>query len=159
MEIAWEDLRLYLNLLSESQLTILTDAAGWTIKDHIMHLAVWEEGILALLNGGSRHQAMGLDDALWNGDDVDAINAAIQQQHQHRPQIEVVQALADSHKRMVAKIESMPDEDLQLPYYHYDPDSDHDEAIIHRIAGNTFEHYAEHLPWMSEIANGEGEEE
>jgi len=38
----WDDFTTYLKTIEPEYFTIPTDAAGWTAKDHVMHLAVWE---------------------------------------------------------------------------------------------------------------------
>lgn len=45
IEQGWNEFQAYIQTLSAAQLAGPTDAAGWTAKDHIMHLAVWEDGI------------------------------------------------------------------------------------------------------------------
>jgi hypothetical protein len=149
----WDALHAYLDTLSEDQLTGPVDAAGWTVKDHMIHLAVWEDGLLALLNGESKRQAMGVDSATWKAG-LDPINAAIQQRLRHVPLDEVRETMRRSHARVVTKIETMSDEDLMRPYSHYQPHSDDDRPIFGWIVGNTFGHYEEHIPWMQAIVAG-----
>jgi uncharacterized damage-inducible protein DinB len=50
-----------LNRLSEAQLTELKDAQGWSVKDHLTHLAAWERGMVDLLEYRARYEGMGLD--------------------------------------------------------------------------------------------------
>jgi hypothetical protein len=152
MERGWDDFQAYLRTLTTEQLTGPKDAAGWTIKDHIIHLAVWEDGIYALLMQQPRHEQMGLDKVLWDSHDVDAINADIQQRNKDKPLEEVMQTFEDVHKRLVAKIQSMANKDLLRPYKHYDADSTAEKPVFGWIVGNTYEHYAEHKPWIAAIA-------
>ena len=64
MQKGWDDFQAYLKTLTLEQVTQPTDAAGWTVKDHIIHLATWEDGVYALLEKQPRHEQMGLDKAL-----------------------------------------------------------------------------------------------
>lgn len=155
MERGWNDFSTYLSTLTEEQLTTPTDAAGWTAKDHVIHLAVWEDSIHALLERQSRRERMGIDEAMWERGEFDEMNAVIQQRYQHMPLAEVLKTFQAIHQRLIAKIQSMSDEDLQLPYRHYQPDSDRDAPVWHWITGNTFGHYQEHQPWIAAIV-GEG---
>src|SRR3972149_1489720 len=147
MNDGFRDFMAYVNTLSEADFITNTDAAGWTAKDHVMHLAVWEGGMWALLNHQSRREYMGIDQAAWEGHDYDEMNAIIQQQHRDKPLGEVLQTFRDAHRRMVVKIESLADEDLQRPYDHYQPGAGRDAPVIGWIIGNTYEHYARHRPW------------
>jgi hypothetical protein len=144
----------YLDTLSEADFITHADAAGWTVKDHIMHLAVWEDGVWALLNHQSRHEHMGLTQAALDGHDYDAMNLVIQQAHQDKPLGEVLQTFRDAHRRMVTKIESLTDDDLQRPYDHYQPGAGRDAPVIDWIIGDSYEHYAQHRPWIEAIVSG-----
>ena len=146
----WQDLQAYLSTLTVEQLTLPMDLAGWTAKDHIIHLAVWEDGIRALLEGGSRREAMGVDELTWKSD-VDQINALIQQNHRHLSLERVLETLDHVHSRLMSVLDAMTDEALLLPYNHYAPESDSDSPVFWRVAGNTFLHYEEHLPWIKAI--------
>ena len=37
------------------------DPAGWAVKDHLMHVAAWEDAFVARLEGRPTHEALGLD--------------------------------------------------------------------------------------------------
>jgi hypothetical protein len=152
----WEKLQNWLSTLTDEQLNNTTDAAGWTVKDHLMHLAVWEDGIEALLQKQSRHKRMGLPDGVWGNYDVDDINAMIQQAHKDKPAAEIRSLSNEIHQRLVSTIASMTDDALNLPYKHYAPDTDREQPVFGWIVGNTYEHYAEHLPWMKTIAEKAG---
>jgi hypothetical protein len=149
IEAGWKELQAYLDGLSEAQLTTPTDAAGWTPKDHVMHMAVWEDGIRALLNKESRIEAMGLDRKTWDSHDYDKMNDMIFRRYQNKSWAEVKRALEDVHRRLMETVQHLSTEDLERPYHHYDPDfATNDHAVWGYVVGNTFEHYAEHIPWM-----------
>ncbi len=151
-EQGWAALQDYLNTLSDAQLTRQTDAAGWTIKDHLMHLAVWEDGVLALLEGESRPGRMGLTKPLFEGGDFDAMNAVIREQYKELSLSEVKARFDDIHQRLLKRVEALSDEELQRPYSAFDPTTTWDQKMLHSIAGNSHQHYSEHLPWMRAIA-------
>ena len=154
IESGWNEFQAYLATLSPAQMTGPTDAAGWSVKDHVMHLAIWEKGIVALLKREDRQQAMGLDDDAWNGHDYDVMNAIIRDQHAGLSLDAVKQAFADIHGQLVARIGAMADADLQRPYSDYADDPGNDRPVVGYIVGNTFEHYAEHQPWIEKVVAG-----
>lgn len=152
MQHGWDKFQAYLKTLSEDQQTRLTDAAGWTIKDHIMHLAVWEDGIYGMFSNHPRHIQMGLDDAAWDTDGYDIKNDIIYKQHKDKSLAEVMKAFQDIHNRLIAKIQTLNDEDLMRPYKYYEPNSTNEQPVIGFVVGNTFGHYMEHTSWIATIA-------
>lgn len=151
MDHAWQALRAFVDPLSEEALTGPKDAVGWNIRDHLMHLVVWQDGVRELLSGTPRWRSMGLDPELWSGRDYDRINAVIQERYVGQSGADAIRALTESHDRLLARLREMPEADLYKPYRSFQPDSDREEPIIGWIIGNSFEHYEEHLPWMAQI--------
>lgn len=151
MNQGWHDFQRYLNTLSTNDFIGKTDAAGWTVKDHVMHLAVWEDGVWALLEGQSRHEQMGVEAEVWESHDFDEINAVIQQQHRDKPLSEVLETFRQVHQRLIGKVATLTDDDLQRPYEHYQPGSGVERPVFHWIVSNSYEHYAEHRPWIAAI--------
>lgn len=147
----WNDLQSFLSTLSADQFIAPTDAAGWAIRDHLLHLAVWEAGIIALLQGHSRIAAMGIDAITWESHDDDLINEAIRKHHQQATIHEVQTLLQRTHEQMLQQVATMSDADLARPFRDFQPDSERTEPIVGWIAGNSWGHSAEHLPWMAAI--------
>ena len=152
LDAAWDNLQAFIASLTPEQLAVPTDAAGWTVKDHLMHLVVWEDGINALFEGGDRRERMGVDEATWQSRDYDAINAVIQRQHKDLSLTAVLAALQTSHDAFRRHVAAMSDADLQRPYSDFAPNSDNTRPIIGWLEGDSFGHYEEHLPWMQAIA-------
>lgn len=158
VQAGWDDLQAFLNGLSDDQLTIPTDAAGWTVKDHLSHLAAWEDGVHALLVGESRSERMGIDAhtwaEIWRLGDFDAANDLVRQLHRHKSASEVLELVRTVHGRLVEQIRGMSDDDLRRPYKSYDPTSTSENPITRTIIGNTFGHYEEHKEWIWAIVTG-----
>jgi len=151
IEAGWDEFNAFINTLTPDQLTQLIDAAGWTVKDHIIHLAMWEDGVWAMLDKQSRREYMNIDREIWKSGDFDRINAVIQQRYKDMPLEEVFSTFQKIHQRLIEKIQSLSDEDLMRPYRYFQPGSSQDQPVIGWIVGNTFEHYAEHTPWIAAI--------
>lgn len=148
----WDEFNAYLATLTEKQLIEPKDAGGWTIKDHVIHLAIWEDGIYALLERLMRVQYMGIDERTWENGDADEINAILQPRYKDLSWAEVHTRRLHIHQRLIDKIASLKDEDLLRPYRFYELASMEDRPVILWIRGNTYEHYVEHLPWIQKIA-------
>jgi hypothetical protein len=154
----WDELQRYLKTLTPEQLTQPKDAAGWTVKDHIMHLAVWEGGIVAVLKGESRQAHMGVDDATWKmdwrADDFFRINDVIFQQHKNKSLDAALSALQTAHEGMMAAVGGLSDADLTRPYNYFDASSTSERPVWDYIAGDSYDHYGTHRPWIAAIAAG-----
>jgi hypothetical protein len=152
LRVGWDDFAAYLSQFSTEQMTRPTDAGGWTAKDHVIHLVMWENGLNALLQRISRHEYMGIPYEAWQSGDFDRINAIIQRQNSHLTWAEVMRTFQQVHERLVERIEARADDDLQRPYRYYAPDSPTDSPVSFWIADASYRHYREHQPWIDAIA-------
>lgn len=139
--------------LAEAQLSKTHDAAGWAVKDHLIHLAVWQNGMTALLRGQPRFAAMGVSDAQGKSSDYDTTNDIIFKQHRHLSSGEAMEMFDKADTEFWEVFETLSDADLIKPYAHFAPSApDTQEPVIGWLVGNTFGHFDEHLPWMRDIA-------
>lgn len=63
--------------LDESQLVGPTDDAGWTVRDHIVHVTAWEATLTAGLTGQPRHEALRISEEDFAIPDIDVINEKV----------------------------------------------------------------------------------
>jgi hypothetical protein len=156
MQAGWDELQAYVKRLTPEQLTTPTDAGGWTAKDHIIHLAVWADGVEARLIDDSRQARMGISDATWKSDwkvdDFFSINDEIFRQHKNESLDAVLMTFKTVHEQIANSVSKLSDADLMRPSF--DPVSPSTHTIASLIAGNTFGHYAEHRPWIAAIVDG-----
>lgn len=148
----WDELQSYLATLTEDQLTRPTDAAGWTIKDHVVHLAMWEKAALALLNRQSRRETLDIPAEIWDLHEDDTNNAYMQARTHDLPLDQAMALLRDTHASIVQKLDSMTEADLMLPYAHYNPTSTDEHTLMEWMPWETYYHYRDHIPWMQAIA-------
>lgn len=151
LETSWNELQTLLTSLTDEQLTVPTDAAGWTAKDHLIHLALYDRAELAVLEGKSKREALGIPAELWERGEDDEINAVIQGRYRDMPLDAVKQTLRENHDSMWRKLDSMSEADLLLPYGHYQPDSGDDLPLIQSVPWDTTYHYRDHIPWIAAI--------
>lgn len=121
-------------------------AGAWTAKDHMAHIACWERSALALLNGEPRQGHLGISNEEYAGLDTDAINDRIRAIYRDAHAMDVERFYRQAHADLVAKLQSMTDEDLLRPYSYFQPDDPpyNPNPVWPWIAGNTFGHYEEH---------------
>ncbi len=148
---SWDVLNAYIATLNEEQLTQRTDAAGWSVKDHLIHLSVWEDGIWALLNKRDRATEMGVDAESWKRWNFEEINGVIQRQHKDLSWAQAQQRRQIGHKRFIEQIEATSEVDLLRPIKDFQTTSTGKTPVIEVIVGDAFSHYDTHLPWIKAI--------
>jgi hypothetical protein len=149
---AYDELVSLIDPLEDDQLSQI-GPSGWAIKHHLAHLAAWQMGITALLQGRSRPAAMGMGDADDQGKDTDQINEIIYNKHAGISADQAKEKLRDAHEAMKRQIESMSNEDLFTPYKNFlqaDGDGSED-PVLYWIVGNAYGHYDEHIEWIRQI--------
>ena len=123
--------------LTDDQLTRRGPDGGWSVKDHVAHLAMWENGVAALLRREPLWEAMGIDTEAAARGDEDELNALIFNQHQQLPVAEVKNLFHSCQHALIVALKSLRDEDLRLPYSALQPDSASATPIVEVIASNT----------------------
>jgi len=142
--------------LDDAQMTAPGADGGWSVKDHLAHLAAWEAGIAALLRRQPRWAAMGLDDAIVRQNDEAGVNAIIDRRNKDRALPDVLADFEQAHRDLRAALDQLAFDDLLKTYSHYQPDepgAGNGRPILAWIAGNTYEHYAEHENWIRAVAD------
>jgi hypothetical protein len=149
IEAGWQKLVELVKQVEEAAGLNKVGADGWTVKDHLAHVAAWEHSLLALLEGRDRSGAMGLHEPQ---EEIDSINEAIRKLHATDTEDEALGYFRDSHAQLVAALGKLSDADLRKPYSHYQPsDSDEKRPVVRWVAGDTYEHYAEHIDWINHL--------
>ena len=152
---SWGILNQRITPLNSAQLTAIGPDDGWSVKDHLAHLATWEGMLVELLRGRPIHTAFGISRAEYDAlESTDALNAVIAAQYKDHSLDEVMRRFAETHTRLVALIGALPDEDLSKPITSFQPDDPDERPLLRKIIGDTYEHYAEHLPWIEAILAG-----
>lgn len=167
---AWIDLQNFLSGISPAQ-AARKDDSGWTVKDHVTHIAVWEASVAILFQGGRRHEALGVDEEFFLGigqgnllgperpteDDAsfDQINEEIKIRHQELPLSEALTMMSTVHKDLIAHARSLTLANLQTSvsdFFTLAPRGD-DRTMATFVYDNTAQHYVEHLQWMKDLAS------
>ena len=139
-EDAWAGLDKTVQGLSDHELTEPRDPAGWSAKDHLMHVAVWEQALLAKLDGRPRHQALGLDADTDGSEDWDGMNAQIFAATRGRSLRDVLTTLRTTHAKTRSEIAAIAN----------GASSDSAESFLADVPGYA-EHYEQHCGWIREL--------
>jgi len=151
IEKGWSELEALVEKLGPPRLEV-TGSGRWAVKDHLVHIGAWERSLLALLDGADRRSAMGVPDA---AEDTDSINEAVWLAHRSATPEEALAYSRASHVALMRRLGAMSDADLRRSYNHYQPndprDPGDDRPVVDWVAGNTYEHYAEHIDWINQL--------
>jgi len=141
---AWDDVATLVARASNAQLLAAGPDGGWSVKDHLSHLTVWEGRLLAFLQGRTFADYFGPDPAAVDSS-IDGLNAFIVERDRARTPEDVVQAWREVHLQVLEALHQLSDDDLKAP--RPDPDNPDDiEPLLGSgvLDGNTYQHYAEH---------------
>jgi hypothetical protein len=149
IEERWTVLQALLRRLSDAEMEQpLGD--GWSAKVHLGHLAAWERSLMGLLRKENRGDAMGLPREIWDAHDLDGTNGYLARATGVKS-LETVRSESDAtHAELMALLTSMTQEDLEMPYSHYQPDDKpfNGSPVGGWVHGNTWDHYNEHIGWL-----------
>ncbi len=153
IEDAWSALNAQIAQYTDDELTRPTDATGWTIKDHLAHLTAWEASVIRIVRDGqSQDRTMGVDRALWEAGDLDAINEQIRAHTANDSLAEVMAAWDATHRDLVAALDAVTMEQLHQRWTDGIGDDADVPTILEKVIGNTIEHYPEHGQWIAAVA-------
>lgn len=132
--------------LDKSQMTTEGVIPNWSIKDMLAHIASWHHRLLAWLNAAIRNEEPTISgpDSV---EEMDALNAQFYQENKSRPLDEVLTDFRTTHRQIMDIIQAMSEEDLfnseRFAWTEGEP-------LWQVIAGDTYEHYQEHLKQIQE---------
>ncbi len=100
--------------LPEAVLDGPTTEGGWTIKDHLSHIAEWQRRALAVLDGKHMCEGFRIDQETFESfEDVHALNAYLYQRNRDRSLADVIEDFRATHEIVESRVTAMSDEDLQ----------------------------------------------
>ena len=117
---------------------------GWSVAEHVAHLASWEQLAMAVLRGDHPNEAMGITAEEWQ-QDTDGINDALQRKHAGISFDAARSFWQEVHASLMAAIDVSTDAELTRPL-----GAGADDTVRDLIEGNTVGHYEEHAGWIRE---------
>jgi uncharacterized protein (TIGR03083 family) len=139
--------------LSDDEVNVQTNGDGWTVKDILAHMARWEGELVTLmwqLEQGQPPDGVLAQDPI----PVDEVNQAWFEADRDRPLSRVLDDLRGVRRQTENRLAAFSDDELEREDLH---PKLRGIALWHRIAANTFEHDAEHLPDLrSRVSDRDG---
>lgn len=137
LDIAWSALGESFAGLSEAQMTQPGVTGDWSVMDIIGHVTVWEEEALKHLPHILEGKRPPRYSVLYGG--IDAFNALKTEENRRRSPGEVLARAEDVHRRLVAYIETAPEELFAT-----------ETRFRRRIRLDTYSHYPLHTQAIHE---------
>jgi uncharacterized protein (TIGR03083 family) len=130
LDVAWTELRQSYEGLSDAELTKPSLPGDWSVRDTLAHITSWEEEALKHLPGiltGARPPRYSVT---YGG--IDSFNARMTQEARALSLAVLLQRFDETHRRLVAFVESTADEQIAL------------ERFRRRLRLDTYSHYSLH---------------
>ena len=125
--------------LTPEQMTAPGVMGEWSVKDLLGHVAMWESRLVTILYSVER----GVAPKTLGSSEVDRVNAESYVEQRERPLDRVLADFHAVHVQLLKRLDALADRDLsdskRFPWMEGEP-------LEKLVAGDTFEHYAEHRP-------------
>jgi hypothetical protein len=122
---------------------------GWSIQDHLIHLAEWRWKLLAMINGRSGNEGLHIDEQVYHSGDFDAINDLLYRRNRARSTEDLLTEFRRAHAEVIRAIEQLPEVGLLRAYDLTLPGDT--RPLVAGILGNTSDHDREHIEWIKEM--------
>ena len=141
IEQEWSALMDVVAKLTASQLST-PDAGGWTPMDNLAHLTDWMNILLGYyMDKRPAHEVLSLAPEIVEGWDFDKINAILVERNKDRSTEDVLGEMKTVYARVLDRLNATPFEALLQPRH---PDDPQGSPLLASVAGDTYEHFAEH---------------
>lgn len=133
----WQDLEAAYAGLTEVQMTLPGVTGEWAVKDILAHVSWWEEESLKHLPDILAGKQPPRYSATYGG--IDAFNALMTQQWRELPLPEVLRKLDETHHRLLAYLDSVPEEHFKT-----------ETRFRRRLGWDSYKHYPVHTQAIQE---------
>ena len=144
VETEWENLQAALDGLTEEQMHQPGVVGEWSVKDILAHITAWQTRLIATLFKAEKGFT---PDTTDGGQTVDQLNEEFYREMKDRSFDRVWDDLVSSYHQILSRLESWKDKDL------FDPKRFEwmkGKPFAEYIAGDSYEHYAEHAVQIRE---------
>lgn len=124
--------------LNAGQMTAPILPGGWTVKDALAHLTVWQRRALDLIAPVDPPRVPGIPPSGIADNQIDEFNRRFYAQHKDQSLPDVLAAFRESYRQLLETVQRLSEADLLKSL-------GDDTRVWHIIAANTYDHYPEHL--------------
>lgn len=125
--------------IDERRMTEPGAAGQWSLKDVVAHIAAWERYMARRLEPVLRGET---DIPPESTLDTDEDNARIYAAHRDEPLADVLAGARQAHQNLLGLVAALPESALAGTHWF----ATSGDPLWESIAGNTYEHYREHMP-------------
>ncbi len=138
--------------LTDTQFTGLTDARGWTVKDHVMCVVSWTRAEIALLQFGTPlKESQGMSDALWDTWDFDQWNEHIRQQWINESPAAVRAERDRDFQKLIEVLTALPEADFARPAAEFGYGWEGEKSLLTVLTEYHGDHFAEPRGYIDAI--------
>lgn len=123
----------------------------WSVKDHLAHIAEWERACAAVLDRRPQYEGFALDPSRYAELELDPLNEVLYQRNRDLSIGDVKDMARRAHADIIALLSRLSDADVGKSIAEYGADATDNRPLLAKIAGDTYGHYAEHVPWIREL--------
>jgi uncharacterized protein (TIGR03083 family) len=127
--------------LDAAQMTAPALPGGWSVKDTLAHLSVWHRRALDIIDPTTPPRVPNIPPGGITDETINEFNTQMYAQHQNQPLSEALADFRASYRELLASVQRLPEADLTRPLLG-------ESTVLAIIAGNTYDHYPEHLEAM-----------
>jgi len=153
----WNEFVAYIDSLTDEHWLVPKDAAGWSVKDHVSHVARWDSAVIELFrNDVPMQQTLGISDEDWTLDDYNPMNEQIRQRTIEDPVDIVKSDRGTTWAALLTELEVLSDDQLAAPPGEAGINTGDESAptLLQELVGYLGGHYAEHLGCIRIIVEG-----
>ena len=120
---------------------------GWSAKDHLLHLAIWQQRVVDHFAAGVAGTPMQWPEPGFTMERIDELNERDWQAGRDRSMEDIQQAFTTSYDGVDALFQSLTDEELNAPDRYPWIGFEAGAAIV----GNSYGHYGDHIDALEEL--------
>lgn len=127
--------------LEQNEMTDIPIEENWTVKDVVAHITFWESNLLTWMQETTEGRPISRPEEGLTDEKVDALNAENYRRNELRSIHDVLADAQETHQALMDVLLHLPEDPKDERYHAWR----NGEPPWELIAGDTYEHYEEHI--------------